>query len=1032
MFEKLLRFFVENSRLNYFLFVFVFLVGALLYTKTPKEIFPAFDLDMISVNGHYAGTSIEMLDKMAVRKIEEQIMNIDGIDKMATVVSTGKFNIILELEKGINKYNTADRVKDAVTLARQYLPADMDEPTVNVLDVRRKLMRIAVSSKTATHAELMAAADALKEKIMALPHIAEVSIFGESDRYYDIRLDNRRIRALGLDEASVIAALSQISYIYPLGEIEDKKNGFFYLSTHNGPKEAKAMLDTRIEADGKTFYIKDVATVSKHYEETETLYSIDTQDALDLNIKQSPKGNALTLSDAIYRIVKIHNASNPKVLYTIHNDRSVAIRDRLNIIVSNILLGLLLITLLMAWLINKRMAFIIFLGIPTSFVMGAAYLYFAGYSINMITLVGVLIALGIIVDDAIVVSENIQQHIEEGLQPKEAAVLGAKEMFKPVTIASLTTLFAFIPALMLHGTMGEVIKLIPIAVSVLVLASLIESFIFLPIHAAHLLSAREKTTSWERANRIYSRTIHYFMKRRKRFLLLFVIVVPLLTVIGMKLSKFQMFPKFDATTLNITLKANVNTTNEETLHYLKTIEKDLYVNRERFYISHVGAVAGWRQNSAGDSETYPYVGQIVIELQKLKPQNFVDRFITPYLSFYYDKKGRTREEKSRIIAAKLREFIEEKGYKKRFGLTDLAVVEKKVGPIKSDLKIGLISNDSKAVMQSAEALQQQLKKIRGVVSVNNSMHYGRDEIKLKVNAYGQSLGLNEKRIGTLLADSFLERRIAVAFDKNDLLEIKVRSLAQDSLDALKNFPVKLPDGTFIALKEVATFSIERSFEKIIKDRGVKNFYIYANVDSKTVTATEVLERLQKTLDEARAMGIKIALKGEAEKKKELKSDMMMASAIALLLIMLSLLYLFNSFRETFMMMSVIPFAIFGVLLGHFLLGVNLSMPSIIGMLGLSGVVVNDGIIMIMNLKKARNIDEIFFYAAKRFRPIMLTSITTLIGLATLIFFPTGQAAIFQPMAIALGFGLAWGTVLNLLYLPVLYTILNEKRLASQR
>jgi len=1029
MFEKLLRFFVENARLNYFLFVFIFLTGIVLYTKTPKEIFPSFELDMVTVSGHYAGTSIDMLDKMAVREIEEHIKNIDGIDKMATIISAGKFNIILELEKRVDKYNTADRVKDAVAIAKQYLPADMDEPTVTVLDVKRNLLRVAVSSDKVSHGELIEAANALKEKITSLPNIAEVTIYGDSDKYYDIALNSEKIRALALDENSVISVLSGLSYIYPIGTIEDKKRGFYFISTKNGPKTAEEMMQSRIEVEGKTFYLKDIATVAKRYEESDTLFSIDTKPALDLQVKQSPVGNALELSEAIYKLVDAHNAKHPDIRFTIHNDRSVAIKDRLNIIISNILLGLILITLLVALLINKRMAFIISLGIPTSFVMGAAYLYFAGYTINMISLIGVLIALGIIVDDAIVVSENIQQYIEEGMEPKEAAVQGAKEMFKPVTIASITTLFAFIPALMLHGTMGEVMKLIPIAVSVLVLASLIESFIFLPIHAAHVLNNKEKATSWEKVNRLYSKIIHYFMRRRKRFLALFIILVPLLTIIGIKMSKFQMFPKFDATSLTLTLKANVNTTTEETLSYLGTIEKDLYAHRDQFYIDHVGSVAGWRWDSAGNSETYPYVGQMVIELQKLKPQNFVDRFITPYLSFYYDEKGRTREEKSRILAAKIRHFIEKKHYKERFKLTDLAIVEKKVGPIKSDLKIGLVSNDNQLVMKYSHKLQEALKQTNGVVSVNDSMNFGRDEIKLAVNTYGESLGITEKQLGSLLANAFLERRIAIAFDTDNLLELKVHSEQKDSLDALRHYPIMLKDGTFVALEDVATFHIQRSFERVIKDGGVKNFYIYANVDSKKITATEVLERLDPLLKEAEKEGIKIILKGEAEKKKELKDDMILASSVAMLLIMLSLLYLFNSFRETFMMMSVIPFAFLGVLLGHFMLGLNLSMPSVIGMLGLSGVVINDGIIMIMNLKKAKSIEEIYHYAAKRFRPIILTSLTTLIGLATLIFFPTGQAAIFQPMAVALGFGLAWGTVLNLLYLPVLYTILNEKKLS---
>ncbi len=275
---------------------------------------------------------------------------------------------------------------------------------------------------------------------------------------------------------------------------------------------------------------------------------------------------------------------------------------------------------------------------------------------------------------------------------------------------------------------------------------------------------------------------------------------------------------------------------------------------------------------------------------------------------------------------------------------------------------------------------------------------------------------------------YLERKIALSFDAQNLLEIKIKSDNKDSIESFKNYELPLGDNRQVLLKDVVEFKVIKSFEKVIKDFGEKNFYIYANVDPKILTANEALAKIQPLLDGAKKDGIKLKFKGEKEKQKDLKNDMMAASGLAMILIMLSMLYLFNSFRETLMMMSVIPFAFLGVLIGHFMLGLNLSMPSIIGMLGLSGVVINDGIIMMMNLKKANNMEDIYYFAAKRFRPIVLTSITTLIGLSSLIFFPTGQATIFQPMAIALGFGLAWGTVLNLLYLPVLYTFLNFKRI----
>ncbi|HHD72421.1 MAG TPA: efflux RND transporter permease subunit, partial [Epsilonproteobacteria bacterium] len=201
-----------------------------------------------------------------------------------------------------------------------------------------------------------------------------------------------------------------------------------------------------------------------------------------------------------------------------------------------------------------------------------------------------------------------------------------------------------------------------------------------------------------------------------------------------------------------------------------------------------------------------------------------------------------------------------------------------------------------------------------------------------------------------------------------------------------------------------------------------------NIDPKIITADEALSQLEPTLESIQKKGIQIVQKGEKEKREELKSDMLWATALAMVLILLSMLYLFNSFRESFILLSVIPFSMLGVMVGHMLLGVNIGMPSLIGMLGLAGVVINDGIIMLITLKSAKTLDDIYTLAAKRFRPIVLTSVTTLVGLSTLIFFPTGQAAIFQPLAIALGFGLAWGTVLNLLYLPVLYVYLYRKRL----
>jgi len=1017
--------------MNYMLFFLIIAVGVYSYIKIPKEIFPSFDLDMVSVTGSYSGASLDVMDKMAVKPLEEEIANIDGIKELTTIINPGRFNMILELEKGIDKYNTADKVKDALAIAKRDLPDDMNDPIVQVLEVKRDLLNIVITSDKLLLSDLKIEAQKLKEQLSSIKYISEVEIYGDSDIFYDIELDTKKIRALGLSRDMVVTALSRLSFIFPLGELEDAKRGFFYLSTSNGKKSANAWQDTRISVDGKSLYLKDIATISKRYEDATTLYLMDTKTALNIVVKQDEKGNALRLREEIAKMLFKFQEKNQNIDTFIHNDRSEKIKDRLNIVISNILLGLIIISLLVAWLINTRMSFIIALGIPTSFLIGAFSLYLFGYSINMISLIGVLLALGIIVDDAIVVSENIQQYIEKGYEAKEAAILGAKEMAKPVIIASLTTLFAFIPALLISGKMGEVMKLIPIAVSVLVIASLIESFLFLPIHASHTLNAKQKTRSWEGANRFYNLVIHHLMRHKKGFLFTFIIVVPLLTIYSVKQSKFQMFPRFDSKTIHIALKADVNSSVESMNKILEHIQKDLYAQKDTFYLKHVSSVAGYRRDSASNSETYPYVGDITLELNKLKAQNIVDIYITPYLSFYYDKETRTRELKSSEIAKELKKFLQEQNYKERFNLRDLSVVQQKVGPIKADIKIGLISEDNPTIIKAMQQLQEKLQSIDGVITITDNIQFGIDEIKLHINSYGESLGVDESTLGKAISDLYLSRKISSTFNTEGLLEVKVQSLDKESLESLESLPILLKDGRSVSLQEVVEFESLKSFEKVTKDNGVKNFYLFANIDPKIVTADEVLTTLEPILQEIQKQGVKIVQKGEKEKRAELRDDMLSASALALVLILLAMLYLFNSFRESFMLLSVIPFSLLGVMLGHMLLGVNIGMPSLVGILGLAGVVINDGIIMIVTLKKATNIEEIYNLSAKRFRPIVLTSITTLVGLATLIFFPTGQAVIFQPLAIALGFGLAWGTILNLLYLPVLYTFLQGDRLKGE-
>ncbi len=346
--------------------------------------------------------------------------------------------------------------------------------------------------------------------------------------------------------------------------------------------------------------------------------------------------------------------------------------------------------------------------------------------------------------------------------------------------------------------------------------------------------------------------------------------------------------------------------------------------------------------------------------------------------------------------------------------------------MRSDIQIGLSSNDNSIMLETLNALNAKMKNDDLIRSSFISSSMGIDELKISLNSYGESLGLTEADIGRFLSNYYLAKKVNLVFEKNDILDVRIQSMAKNNLDSLKYQNIPLNDGRMVNLKDVVNFKTIQSFEEIIKTKGERIFYLYANVDSDKSTASEVLEKYKKDLEEIKEKGIKVILKGEKEKNQELVRDMKFAVLVAFTLILISMLYMFNSFKQTFIVLSIIPFSLLGVIAGHLIMGVKLSMLSAIGVLGLSGVVINDGIIMMEFIKRATNIEEVFHQAKLRLRPILLTSITTLIGFSILIFFPYGQAILFQPLTISLGFGLFWGTVLNLTYLPILYISVSRK------
>ena len=1020
---KFLEYFLNNSRLNYALLLFVLYLGVNAYITIPKEMFPTVELDKISIRATYAGASAANMDRMAVRDIEDAVSSISGIDKTETTIAPGAFTMTLTLNENANKINILNNVKDAISLSKQYLPSDMNEPIATIVDKDKALIKLSVSSKLLSRGELTEVAKDIKSELSRIKHISKIDIRGDSDQEVSIKINSQAILAYDLNPSGVVSAITNLSYIFPIGNIEEKGN-FAFISTVNGKTNAKDWEESILKIDDKYIRLGQIAKVDLSYPQTTTLSSFNTNSTLTLVISKSEEGNSLELSKELQEYVKKVSKNYKGVLFNFYQDTSKPIKERLDTVISNLMLGLVLVFLSLLILINFRIAVIVAMGIPFSFMIGLLLIDYLGYSINIVSLLGALIVIGIVVDDAIVVSENIQRHIDDGMEVKEASVLGVKEMMLPVTLATLTTVAAFLPMFMMKGEIALFLILVPIVVVMILLGSLLESFLFLPLHAREFLKKSNNLVDWTGIQNAYEKLLSFHIHYKKIFVLTFLILIPIFTVITAKSMKFQFFPNFDGSNLYISGKLDINTPIEDTFEIAKMVEAEIVKHGDEFFLKSISATSGYRRSLSGETEFNNNVFFITMELKDRKATDFMSSYINPILnfSFIFNDPEMIRDKKTYELSPHARDIIEP--FREKFHMLELGVMEDKPGLIRSDIQINLSGSDDTKLEEAINKLEDKLSTIDSVANFSDNIKYGKMEYKIKINSYGESLGLSEASISKVLSDYFLERRQSTTFNNRGVMEIKTEYIAKDKTQTLINFNIAVGDGRYVRLSDVAEIVKIRDYEKIDKLNGNIVKTVYANVDKRVITAEEILTILEPMLQDISSSGITVDLLGEKEKNKQLKGDMKNSLVLAVFLIFLTLLLIFSKVKYVLMVMSVIPLSILGALLGHKLLGIPLTMPSIIGILGLAGVVINDGIIMLDFLHGTRRSEEFFTRAKQRLRPILITSITTFLGLFSLIFYATGQAVILQPIAISIGFGLVWGTVLNLLYLPTLYAMVN--------
>jgi len=1029
MIRKFIEFSINKPLLNHILLLFIFLLSIFSYINIPKEIFPPMNLDKISITGGYIGTSADVLDKMVVKSIEDDLQNINELEEIKTSIKNGSFSIVADIKNGSNNITVLSDVKDIVAGVKKDLPADMNEPIAKIKLHIFPLVLVALSGDVSKD-ELLKRANELKSKLARFKDLSNIVIRGDADEELDINLNNAKIRAYGLQPALVVSAIKNISSIFPIGTIKEKAH-HLYISTYNGEKSAKEIANTIIGVGGVKLSIGDIANVSFKLSDSNELSHYNGMRNISINVGKSKSGNSIALVKKIRELLKDEEKKYKNLNYNIYTDTSIWIKNRLNVVFSNIVFGLMLVFLAMLIFINRGIAFVVALGIPVSFMIGLIATEMMGNSLNMLSLLGALIALGMLVDEAIVVAENIYRHLEEGMERKEAVIVGTAEMFPAVLTATLTTVFAFLPMLLMSGNMGMFIKIIPIMITVLLLSSLFEAFYFLPLHAYEFLKVSDEGSFtknfWHKMYRGYSKLLHFFFRRKLLSLITIVVTIIAMTIVMVKHSKFQLFPEFDNTQIYVYGNVNINNELKDTEKLVTQLEKILIKNLDKQDVSSITSVIGFKMDANNRAELGDNLFHIFIDLHERAPVNLFDTYVSPYLSLEYNPNVQVRKHDAKEIAKQVKELLEHKKSLKENGSLVYEELVTKVpgaGVVANDIEISLSVKNGVNILDGIELLKKKLSSIDGVFNVSDDADIGEKELKLRVNKYGQQLGFNEELISNELRTYYMDAEYGKLFNAKGLIRLRLQSSANKHIDSIKNIELQVPlSKQYVTLKEICDFVYIQSFATLKKEDGLRIRSVYASLNKGKITSSEVMSLIKPTLEKLRKSGYKVDIKGEEKENNKNKKEMMQSAIIAIFLIFITLVWLFDSIKKSLIVISTIPLVLLGVYIGHWIMGLNITMPGLIGIVGLAGVVVNDGLIMVDFIKNSKNTEELMSNAKTRLRPILLTSFTTVLGLLTLIFFASGQAKILQPMAVSLGFGIAWATVLNLIYVPLLFAVI---------
>jgi multidrug efflux pump subunit AcrB len=1038
-----LAWFAANHVAANILMIFILVSGALSLLGVVIEVFPEIDADTVTVQVPYRGASPAEAEEGVCVRVEEAIASIEGIKRIRSTAQENLGTVTAELEEDADDRKVLDDIKAAVDRIETF-PLETEKPIVSEADTRRRVITIVLHGEV-PEKTLKALAERVRDELTAREGISMVEIAGVRNYEISIEVSEEALRRYNLSFDQVANAVGMSSLDLPGGAVKTR-GGEILLRTkgqrYRGAEFENIVVLTR--SDGTQVFLDDVATVIDGFEDTDTASRFDGRRGALIQVYRVGSEGALEVTDIAKDYVREIAPTLPAgVEIDTWDDDSIILKQRIGLLLRNARLGLFLVFVCLALFLETRLAFWTTMGIPISFMGGLWLIPYFDVTINMISLFAFIVVLGIVVDDAIVVGENIFNYLEQGMKPLDAAIRGVREMAMPVTFAIITTVAAFAPLLFVDGRMGKVMFQIPLVVIMVLLMSLVEALLILPAHLSgsgslfnrtvgRFLGPLERVQGWVQdllrrwVAGPYRTSLDFALNWR--YLTVAIAVVFLLFSVSLVAGgflKFSFMPKVDADNMVARLTMPQGTPVEQTVAVLERIEAggravaaeidEGQPDGAPSIIRHVSTTVGQhptaggggpmaQRSSGGDSS---HLGEVNIEL--LGAEN--------------------RDIGSADIVRRWREMVGE--VPGAVSLTFQANLFSAGDPI----SVQLAHRDFTVLLAAVERLKGIIAEYPGTKDVADSFLAGKKELKLSLTPVGRSSGLTLADLARQVRAGFYGQEVQRIQRGRDDIRVMVRypEGERQSLGDIEEMRIRLPDGSEVPFTTVAAVEEGRGYAVINRTDRRRVVTVTADVEESVANANEISADLRSEVLPKLVIdfpGLAFDFEGEQREQKESLESMQTNFFVAQLAIFALLAIPFRSYAQPLVIMSAIPFGLVGAVFGHMLMGLDLTMLSMFGMVALTGVVVNDSLILIdlINRQRAEGVpmeQAIRDAGERRFRPIILTTATTFLGLTPMIFETSMQAKFLVPMAVSLGYGIVFATAITLILIPTLYRILED-------